>query len=273
MPSNNEEQVILEWKYSPLDFFEDPYFEDPYTIEDDHYIIEIKNGEIKAIVFPTLYDSKPNARIEFHEKIKDLFWGAQVLNFKKFNLSKPTMYRLHPNGRKDITIFADPGVCIATASGKVDRVIKDKDGNIIEDTKAKRINAKRRFAQLSAKFRKTDKIAASILESYNTAVNDPADEFIHLYEILESLCGEFGNEKSVRDALGVSCHRIKKLRILANIEPVFQGRHRGKNTGQLREALNIEKNEAREIASELIQNYLDYLDKIWKSANSINADK
>lgn len=257
MSTNNEEQVILESKYSPPDFFEKRY-----VVEEQDYKIEIDNGFIKITFNPDFYDSLQDGRMEFHEKITDLFLGAQIINFKRFSLTKPSMHRLHPDGRKDITIFPEPIVCKITVSDSVDIIITDKDGNIVEDTKSQRINSRKKFSELSVKFRRTDQVAASILESFNTAVNDPPNEFIHLFEIIESLCDRFGNEKKLREALGVSKTYIGKLHRLANTEPVTQGRHRGKNPGNLRTAGSSEKQKAREVAQNLIQRYLEYLDKI-----------
>jgi len=256
MSNNSEEQIILKWKFTPPDFFEAPY-----VIEEQDYKIEIDNGSITATISPALYESRPEARMEFHEKINDLFLGAQIINFKRFSITKPTMHRLHPDGRKDISIFPEPLVSTATLSASVDIIITDKNGKIVEDTKSKRISSRKNFAELSAKYRRTDHVAVSILESYNTAVNDPANEFVHLYEIIESLCGRFGNEKSLRDALGISKIYIGKLRRLANTEPVTQSRHRGKNPGNLRSADSSEKKDAREVARKLIQSYLEYLER------------
>jgi hypothetical protein len=256
MSNNQEERIILEWKFTPPDFFEKPY-----DIKEKDYKIEIDNGFIKATVTPELYESLQDARMQFHEKINDLLLGAQVINFKRFSITKPTMHRLRPDGRKDISIFPDPIVCKVTVSDSVDIIIADKDGNIVADTKSQRINSRKKFSELSVKYRRTDYVAASILDSFNTAVNDPANEFVHLYEIIESLCDRFGNEKKLRDALCVSKKYIGKLRRLSNTEPVTQGRHRGKNPGSLRTADSSEKMEAREVGRKLIQSYLGYLEE------------
>ena len=58
---------------------------------------------------------------------------------------------------------------------------------------------------------------------------------------MESLCGKYGNEKGLRDALGILRNKIERLRKLANTEPLTQGRHRGKSPGQLRDATNAKK--------------------------------
>ena len=248
------DKVILECNYTPNDFFEDPY-----SIERENYNIEIDNGKIKITMSFEFYKSKADTMDNISEEIFNLFIGAQTVNFKSFNLSGLTMYHIHHNGQKDITVFPKVIGCKISPSASADIIIQDKDGNIIEDTRVKRIEAKRHFAQLAAIYKKVDSIVSAILNSYNNAINDPENEFIHLYEIIESLCKKFGNEKSLRDALGVSRKKIERLRKLANIEPLIQGRHRGKNPGQIRNATNIEKKEARNIARQLIHSFLNYL--------------
>lgn len=251
------ERIILEWKYEPPDFFEAPC-----TIEIQDYNISINNGIATAIISPEFYDSREDLRNEFHEKIIDRFLGVQCINFKKFNITKPTiMHRLYSDGRKDITIFSEPFEVRVTMSASFETMITDKNGNILTDTKSEKIKLESHIAKLSAKYRRYDPVANSILKSFNAAVNDPDNEFVYLYEIIESLSGRFENEKGLRDALGVSKTYIGKLRKLANAEPVTQGRHRGKSPGQLRTATITEKMEAREIAGKLIQLYLEHLDQ------------
>src|SRR4030042_6134224 len=138
MLNQNGQQIILEWKFTPPD-----YFEEPYVIKKQGYKIEIDNGAITATISPAFYEMRPDARMEFHKKINDLFLGAQVINFKRFSISKPTMHRLYPDGRKDISIFPDPLVCKCTLSDSVDITMTDKNGNIVADTKSKRINSRK----------------------------------------------------------------------------------------------------------------------------------
>ena len=257
MTNENNEKVILEWKYTPPDFFEDHY-----QIENKNYQIDIDSGGLKATVTPSYYNAHENIILEIHEEINSHFLGAQTLNFKLFNLLKPTMHRLHPDGRKDITIFHASLNATATLGDFVDVVVTDKDGNIVEDSKVRRSESIRHFANLAATHRKSDSVAGAILNSFNAALNDLPNEFIHLYEIRESLCKEFGNEKEVRDVLKIPLNEIKRLRELSNSEPLNQGRHRGKNPGQLRDATQSEKEEARDIARKLIHHYLEFIDGV-----------
>ena len=246
--------VILEWKYDPPDFFEAPF-----PIVRDNCKIEINNGKVKATISKTYYDSKKDARKELHEEINDIFLGAQTVGFKSYKLSKPNIYCTGPDGQLNITVFLSPVVSQCVFSDNVDLIVKDKNGNIVQDTRAEKIAAERRFAELAAIHKKTDSVARFILNSFHKAVNDPSNEFIYLYEIRDSLCKKFSNEKGLRDALGIPRNELRRLRILANHEPLVQGRHRGKNPDQLRDATNEEKSEARDIARRLSHSYLEYI--------------
>jgi hypothetical protein len=93
------------------------------------------------------------------------------------------------------------------------------------------------------------------------SVRDPANAFVHLYEIIEALSKHFVNGAGARKALGVSNNKWRRLRQLANDEPLRQGRHRGKSLGALRDATVKELEEARRIARSLVEGYLEYLEK------------
>ncbi len=161
------------------------------------------------------------------------------------------MCRIHPDGRKDVTVFADPCV-MKMMSGNVDLVQKDKDGNIIIDSRRDRIEKKRELAQL-ARLYSSNIVAASLLASYQAAVNDPENELVHLYEIRDALSKLFKGEVPARKALGLGVSEWRRLGQLANDEPLKQGRHRGKSAGELRDATESEPAEARIIALLLLK--------------------
>lgn len=247
--------VVLGWTYSPPD-----YFEEPIHISCNEYIMIIDHGKVEAKIKPEFYDKKHKMRDVLQDALNDRFLGVQVLTHKPYELSKASMYRLHPDGRKDITIFPEPGI-IRVVSGTVDFVVKDKDGNIKSNSRKDRIEKKKEIADLAEKYRAKDPIVASLLNSYKSAVNDPDNELAHLYEIRETLSTKFGGEAQTRGTLGVSSSQWSRLGLLANNEPLKQGRHRGKSAGALRDATEGELKEARAIARTLIEAYLDYLEK------------
>lgn len=246
--------IVLEWKFSPPD-----YFEEVIHIDRQNYSIIIENGRIEARIDPTAYDHEHKMRDQLHEALNDRFLGAQLLTHKQYELSKASLYRLHPDGRKDVTMFAKSAVLTLT-TGTVDFKVKDKDGNIVSDTRRDRIEKKRQLAELSEKYRSKDQSVGSILESYKAAVTDPNNELVHLYEIRDALSSRFSSESAARIALGISKSKWSRLGILSNDEPLRQGRHRGKKAGELRDATDAELNEARGIARHMIEAYLEHLE-------------
>jgi hypothetical protein len=246
--------VVLEWAFTPPD-----YFEQAIEVRRDDYVLRIENGKAEARVKPSAYDADPNYRLALHEGLNDRFLAVQVLTHRAYDLSKPSMYRLHPDGRRDVTLFVDSAHIKIT--GDLDLFVKDKDGNVIADTRRDRIDRKKYFAYLVEKFRATDRVLEGLLNSYASAVRDPDNELVHLYEIREAVATKFGGERGARCTLGLGDSKWSRIGQLANDEPLKQGRHRGKKIGNLRDATETELSEARSIARLIIERYLTWLDK------------
>lgn len=246
--------VILEWRFTPKD-----YFEDEIRIEREGSVVLINAGRIEARINPAVYDQTHKMRDFLHQSLNDRFLGVQLLTHKPYTLSKSTMCRLHPDGRKDVTIFPESGVMTITG-GSVDLVVKDKDGNIVSDSRRDRVEKKKELAELAETY-SSDPVAGSLLDSYKAAVNDPENELVHLYEIRDALSKLFTGETRARKALGLSSSEWSRLGQLANNEPLRQGRHRGKSAGELRDASDDEIFEARNIARNFVEAYLVYLDE------------
>ncbi|MCX5820104.1 MAG: hypothetical protein NT047_09380 [Deltaproteobacteria bacterium] len=248
--------VVLEWTFSPPD-----YFEDRIELKRDDYDMVIDRGNVEAKIRPEAYDKNPSVRDDLHNVLNDRFLGVQLLTHKPYELSKASMYRLYPDGRKDITVFVEP--CVLTLSvGTPDILVTDKDGNVISDSRRDRIEKKKELADLAEKYRRSDSTATSLLKSYQSAVNDPNNELVHLYEIRDALSKKFGGDSLVRDALNISSTQWSRFGQLANNEPLKQGRHRGRSLATLRDATEAELMEARNIARRLVEAYLEYLERM-----------
>jgi hypothetical protein len=103
-------------------------------------------------------------------------------------------------------------------------------------------------------------------------VEDPANEFLHLHEIRDALKTEFGGEQAARTTLGIERTAWSEFRRLANAEPVKQGRHRGKRAGEpLRDATALELSHARSFASNLIEEYMRYLERAARARHEPSA--
>ena len=131
--------------------------------------------------------------------IKDIFAPihSQALTHRTYELSRPEVARVQPDGHRDV--FAELEEALAVTSS-VDFRITDKDGNVIADSKRDRVEKKKSLAELIASHRK-DTLLASLLRSYSTAVHDPNDELVHLYEIREALCSKFKDRNATQTAL------------------------------------------------------------------------
>ncbi|MBK8903118.1 MAG: hypothetical protein IPM53_18160 [Anaerolineaceae bacterium] len=246
--------VVLEWTFTPAD-----YFEDEIRIHRKEYEMVIGGGKVEAKIAPQVYDGNPAMRDELHNALNARFLGVQMFSHKPYDLSKPSLSRLHPDGRRDVTVFVNP-VNIKFTVNPVDFIARDKDGNVISDTKRERIEKKNQLADLAEKYRDNDMTAASMLNSYNSAVNDPDNELVHLYEIRDALAKKLGGKTTTLRRLGISEPTWNRLGSLANTEPLKQGRHRGSHSDHLRDATEAELNEARSIARLLIETYFAYLE-------------
>ncbi len=247
--------IVLEWLFSPPDYFEDFIY-----LERNDYEMTIENGRVEAQINPAVFENNPTMRDDLTNSLNDRFLGAQLRTHKPYQLSKVSMYRLHPDGRRDITVFVD-SAAIAMSTCTSEFIITDKDGKVIVDSKKDRIEKKKKLARLAEKYRRSDLTAASLLDSYNMAVNEPNNELVHLYEIRDALSKKFGSKSASLRALNIIPEEWSQLGLIANDKPLKQGRHRGKNPGTLRDATESELKEARNIARALVEAYLLYLER------------
>lgn len=246
-----KEKVLLEWNYTPKN-----YFEEHSTFDYNDYQIDINNGQVTTSMLADFFDSHPNIRQEAEKTVENIFLATQVLSHQPFNLSGSAMVRVHPDGRRNVTLNVQ-SLKLKLTVHPVDLIYTNADG-VVHDTRAERIKTQKCLVSLAEKTARGDAVAKAILNSYNAAVNNPANELIHLYEIWESLSVKFGSETVARNSLGISSSQRRRFGQLANSLPLLEGRHRGKNPGILRNATPEELQEARDIARNLIIAYLQY---------------
>ncbi|MBI2883934.1 MAG: hypothetical protein HYY11_08525 [Candidatus Methylomirabilis oxyfera] len=166
--------VVLEWNFSPPD-----YFEEPLEISRQDYTMTIADGKVQAKIDSAIYEANPSMRRSLHDALNDRFLGVQLLTHRAYEPSKSTMTQVHPDGHRDIFMEAEPGH-IVIAGNAVDIQVIDKDGNVISDSKRDRIEKKKSLAELVSTHRATDALLASLLRSYDAAVRDPNNELVHL---------------------------------------------------------------------------------------------
>ena len=248
-----EDTVIIEWTYTPEDYFENNIKESLSMSK-----VEIADGKAKATLPYSIYAGNKSVIDDIYDEVLLLFKAVQVVSHSPFNLFNQTLYCESANSKKHHTLFAECSI-FEVLGIKEDFIITDSDGNVIVSSKADRIREKLEFAKLSAKHR-NDSTIRSMLSSYDASVNDEANELVYLYEIRDALVKRFGDEKTAKKTLGISKKDWSRLGFLSNDEPLKQGRHRGKKFDNLREANNDELTEARRIAKQMIFAYLRYID-------------
>lgn len=249
-----EEIFILEWSFSPKD-----YFEDDMAFSSEYGAFHVADGKVELRVSPNVYPADHSRRLEIHAELDTYFLAAQVINHKSYALDKPSVAKIRADGGRDVCIFPE-AVTLTVTCGTPDIRVTDSDGNIVSDSRQERIQNRARFAELAARHA-DDSTVTALLASYSAAVNDPGNELVHLYEIRDALSQHFGGELAARKAIGVSSMQWSRAGQLANSEPLSQGRHRGKTLGGLRDATAAELSEAREIARVMINGYLRHIDE------------
>ncbi len=182
-----DDVVVLQWTFTPPD-----YFESAIEINRDTYTMLIDNGKIEARIDFALYDNSPGMRDDLHKDLESRFLGVQLITGTKYELSKPTLVRLLPDGRREYTLFIE-SVNEISLAGSVDLVVRDKDGNIVSDSRQERIAKKKELSALVEKLRPQDQTLDSLLNFYKTSIYDSANELIHLYDIWEAIQTKFSS--------------------------------------------------------------------------------
>jgi len=243
---------VLTWSFTPPDMFEDEV-----RFGSERRSFTVGKGTAEARVSADAVTDVESLRTELHEELDARFLAAQVLGHRPYTLSKPSLLREHPDGRRDAWILAEPAV-IKISTGNVDFVVHDAAGNVTRDTRRERIDHRKVFADRAA-MHIVDPVLNAVLRSYSAAVADPRNELVHLYEIREGLATHFGGQRPATHALGITGTTWSTLGRIVNEEPLRQGRHRGKQLGALRDATEAELKEARSIARDMIEAYLTFL--------------
>jgi hypothetical protein len=243
--------VILDWAFTPPS-----YLEERIQVCRGDYVMTIADGKAEARMDAEVFDRDPLIRKTLHDALNDRLLAAQLVTHQEYTLSKSSMVRIAPDGKRHIFIEPEAAV-IRLSTGTPDLILTDADGNVVMDTRRDRIEEKNTIAELIQKHRPTDTLLDALLKSYQASISDPDNELIHLYEIRDALVEKF--RKKARKQLNITDSEWSRFGHLANDEPLRQGRHRGKKAGKLRDATEGELQEARGIARKMIETYLKLL--------------
>jgi hypothetical protein len=238
----------LEYGYEPADLVEDAYS----TARPD-FTISLANG-VATVTLTTPSDPVPDAvQAAARSALIGLLRLRQFEDRRPFEVKElPKTVHEYPDGRRNTAISVGAGALIVRGS-PVEFTITDAAGNVVRDCRAERIAEQaRNLDHLGPKLARSP-LLSDIVESVAASIDDPENELIHLYEILDAVRKAFGSETAARKALGITKADWSKLGRLANHEPLLEGRHRGehKESG-LRAATPEELAAARSIALRII---------------------
>ena len=230
------DRVEIEWLYQPLDFFETSY---EYRCDEYHLVIE--SGRAAASLTPPIEPVAPALQQLIADRVRGTFLVRQLQVHRPFDLQSPTVRGFYADRTTTTAGFTVDGTVAEAIPPDV--ITADADGTV-QDTRAERIAQHAATLDLFAAKLSRGSVLGRMLESYSHAVEDPDDEWIHLYEIRDALAARYTSHRKARAALGITQDDWDRVGVLANVEPILQGRHRGHH-GKLRPATQEELAEVR----------------------------
>lgn len=242
---NEVKTIQLEWQYSPKN-----YLEEPISISFEGGSIKISEGMALAEVEPSIFHEDETIRHKLTELIESRLQAVQIMTHADFDLGKPSRTDIRVDGKKDHFLEALSKM-VLVSFGSMDT----------KKTKSDRLDKQRWIASVIDKHRATDVTLDQLLKSYQMSVKDPDNEFVHLYEIRDSLYKKFGSKKkNAIEKLSITSKQWDEIGELANSLPIKQGRHRGNSAGSLRDAYLSELERGRKSVANLIEKYLEYIE-------------
>lgn len=160
--------VVLQWNFSPAD-----YFEEMVETVCHRHMIKITDGKIETKINSDIFAENPSLKEKLHQCLNSLFLIQQLLTHKRhksYTLSKPVKTPVYQDGRKEYFLEAEPAIARVVVAS-VELRITDKDGRIIADPKAKRLEqikcSREKFFRHNS-----DQLLLNLLQSYDAAVRD-----------------------------------------------------------------------------------------------------
>jgi hypothetical protein len=234
------------YSYQPADFFE---VSAAVTLTTG--VLTFKDGECVLRLTDSRTVDHAYAQLMTAD-IRAIFQARQSLTRRAFVLTGPRVTHHRDDGLRDHVLLAEAGKFVLRGY-PIDFRITDAAGTIVRDTKADRLQHEAAFVQAIAAKAPSSAVLRRMLESYGRSVDDPANELVHLYEIRDAASNQYANEALARRALGISKNDWSKLGRLSNDEPLREGRHRGRQSGRLRNASEEELDSARLIARQIME--------------------
>lgn len=252
MPDNPpEETVEIQWVYTPADFF---YEKIERNCES--YSVEIEGGRAIARMSAAFYRPGGDFQHALAEELRSYFRLWQLDRRRVFEIRGPSVRRIHPDGRTDITICVDGIVCVSEV-GEVNLISTDANG-VVHDARREHFEDMKGLVEHKLRH-VSDPKAHRMLESHAGSIATPGEELAYLYEIWDALMKKFKGKNNALRVLGISPETKTRFYDLTCNLPLRQGRHRGRHD-TLRDATAEELDDARGIAKDMMEKYWRYLD-------------
>lgn len=243
-----EPDFVIAWSFTPVD-----YFESNVEVPTSFGIVRISEGRAELNVPSDGPTAVTEVALAAHNELQAAFRGARVISHRPYSLLNPSVSQTHEDGRRGAWAFGElPVVSVIACRG--DAVGRNEAGEVISDSRAERISDRAHMAELAARHA-NDVMAQKLLQSYAAAADDPANELVHLFEIVDALERRYGSRKKAASILKLTRDELGLLGNLCNA-PLKQGRHRGVTLQGLRDATTDELSAAREAARRAIEAYL-----------------
>lgn len=261
------EDSVFTWTFEPKNLFR--LGEGLIECELGAYRLIIRDGQVEAVVpdlrtiegWPNVHDIKK----ELRHGVERFLDSRAIWTHETYQLSYER--EAIPEASEDELdhVLRVTATAKAKIQGHAEIQVRGPDGDLIGDSRDVRKRQSKEFGRLTHRYYERDRTAYFIIRRYRAAIEDPDNEFIHLFDILEALKDRFDERSSdIRQRLGIEKDKFKTFCILANNpdeKPVRQGRHRGRNIEELRDASEAELSVARQVARELVFGYLQFLDE------------
>lgn len=251
----DEAKAVLEWEYTPSDFFEDPV-----QVCAGSGRISIEKGWARGSFDASEYARGADFRDKMHELLRQEFLIRQLFTQRAFKLDKPAMTREYSSGQRDVTVFVET-LKLRLRTYPADITVGNAKGNVALDTRTKRLADQRDFRDKIAKLVPKYPELVRMLDSFRNSIEDEKNCFVYLDEIREALVIALGFTSKKNEAgklLG--WHEWKTLGRLANGDPNSASRHRGKHVS-LQLVSDEMLNAGRDCAQKLIHAYVEHRSK------------
>jgi hypothetical protein len=242
-----KEFVILEWTYSPPD-----YFEAPIRLQRDAYSIAIADGKVEVRIEAALYGHDPLLHDVLHDAVNDWFLGAQLASRRAYKLSNSVVTRVYFDAVADKP--QGPRAERARPSAVEAAAARPRNGAGTGKTEPKHEPT---MAELADTYSSTDPLLDSLLRRYDQAVTHPTQEIAQLCGVPEALAAIFGAQNAALAALGLSEAEWSRLTELADLERERARAGQGGSPAQS-QVSESERGEARAIALRMILAYLRF---------------